>query len=270
MSERGDGVREARSLFNQVRGSGAVPTSPLQLEIVPVELADAKKLNRLWHSRLPRMGTGAIDNQPFPCFGATHDGTYYAAAIWSTPVARMLPQDWSGLELRRLAVAPDAPRNTPSRMLKVMAMLLRRSRPDAKRLFSYQDTEVHTGGIYKAAGWMSAGVSTAKKRWTWGCKSRSRPKEQSNAPKQCWDKCLVCAMGTNRTPVCEVCHERIPELRDRPVLPTVETGGRDRTALAGPAGETPDLPPRERGKVGSRKRDALPRPSLWDTSTEDG
>lgn len=181
---RGDGVRDARSLF-QATGGGSIPTSPLQLHLDVIDFATAKRLNRLWHSRLPRFGTGFIDNQPFLCFGAVFDSRYYATAIWSNPVARNLPQDvW--LELRRLAVAPDAPRNTPSRMLGVMTRLVHRFRPEVVRLVSYQDTEVHTGAIYRAAGW----VPTAKGGGGWDRPSRPRPPSQSEAIKQRWERAI--------------------------------------------------------------------------------
>ena len=55
--------------------------------------------------------------------------------------------------LRRLAIAPDAPKNTASRMLRVMRLLIVRRKPGLKKLISYQDLGVHTGTIYKAAGW---------------------------------------------------------------------------------------------------------------------
>ena len=53
-----------------------------------------------------------------------------------------------------MAIAPDAPKNTASRMLAIMARLIKRKFPNVVMLISYQDTEVHTGTIYKAAGWV--------------------------------------------------------------------------------------------------------------------
>jgi hypothetical protein len=183
---RADGVREARSLF-QERGSGAVPTSALQLTLEVIDFEDARKLNRLWHSRLPRIGDPARVMRAALCFGAVFDGLYYATAIWSHPANRSLPQeDW--LELRRLAVAPDAPKNTASRMLGVMARLIRRYRPKIARLVSYHDTEVHTGGIYRAAGW----VTTAETKFvSWTNGARTRPADQSTADKQRWELALA-------------------------------------------------------------------------------
>jgi len=186
---RADGVRVAYPLF-QAEGGGSTPTSALQLRIEWMRFKVAQELNRRWHSRLPRFGTGSISNPDarFSCFGAEFGGLWYAAAIWSLPESKELPQDGSWYALRRLAIADDAPRNTASRMLAIMTRILRKERPQTRRLISYQDTEVHTGGIYKAAGWVM--VDTTRSNTQWDQPGRSRPKSQSTAPKQRWEKLL--------------------------------------------------------------------------------
>lgn len=178
-----DGVRVAQPLFQEA-GSGSIPTSALDLWIVTIDFDTAKQLNRLWHSRLPRLGTGAVINMPYLCFAAEFDGLYYATGIWSNPVARNLPQD-TWLELRRLAIASDAPRNTASRMLAIMTRRIRKDLPSVTTLVSYQDTSVHTGGIYRAAGWKATTISAEGDNWT--RKKRPRPKAQSEAAKQRWE-----------------------------------------------------------------------------------
>jgi hypothetical protein len=130
------------------------------------------------------MGTGFVKDQPFLCFAAEHNGIAYAVAIWSNPVARNLPQD-TWLELRRLATAPDAPKNACTRMLRVMRLLIARYRPEVVRLVSYCDLGVHTGAIYKAAGWTPTAIN---RDGTWDRPNRSRPEAQSNAPKQRWER----------------------------------------------------------------------------------
>lgn len=183
MDNRGDSVREAHPLFQEGSG-GATPTSPLSLRVVRVQAETAIALNRLWHSRLPDVDLSNVTrtkNRAF--YAAEHDGIYYATAIWTNPVARMLPQD-TWLELRRLAIAPDAPRNTASRMLRVMALLIRRDLSAIVKLVSYQDTEVHTGAIYRAAGWVKSRLSEGGE---WSRPSRKRDGVQSAAPKQRWE-----------------------------------------------------------------------------------
>lgn len=130
------------------------------------------------------MGTGFVKNMPFLCYAAGFQGMAYAAAIWSNPVARNLEQQ-TWLELRRLAIGPEAPRFTASRMLRIMAMLIRRKRPEIVNLISYQDLGCHTGTIYRAAGWTKTSVNESG---VWDRPNRSRPKAQSDAPKQRWEK----------------------------------------------------------------------------------
>lgn len=159
MNIRAESVRVAHPLF-QGEGGGSTPTSALQLTVVGCRIEDAVRLNRLWHSRLPMF------RNPNACesYAADYEGTYYAVAIWSHPVARLLNGKgyW---ELRRLAIAPDAPKNTASRMLRVMGILIARARPEVRTLLSYQDTDVHTGTIYKAAGWTPRLMSDSQTKW---------------------------------------------------------------------------------------------------------
>lgn len=193
MSVGAESIRVMYPLFQAGEG-GSIPTSALCLRLERVGFDYAKALNRLWHSRLPRFGTGFVADQPYLCYAAAHDGLAYAVAIWSNPVARNLPQrEW--LELRRLAVAPDAPRNTASRVLAVMARLVRRERPEVVRLVSYQDTSTHAGTIYRAAGWTPTNLSgtggwdrpNARNQ---NGTPRTRPVAQSEAPKRRWEKAL--------------------------------------------------------------------------------
>jgi hypothetical protein len=178
---RADDARIACPLF-QAEYGGEVPTSALQLRISKIPTGTALTLNRLWHSRLPEIGNG------WQCvaFGAESGNRFYAVALWSHPVARLL----NGLgfyELRRMAIAPDAPKNTGSRMLRIMALLLRKERPDLKKLVSYHDTEVHTGCIYKAAGWYAVEKTDKRSRpWTWNPEGRPRNQEQTRAEKVRW------------------------------------------------------------------------------------
>lgn len=177
-----ESMRVMQPLF-QGDKAGSTPSSALQLWFERIAFETAQALNGQWHSRLPRFGTGFIKLQPFPCFGAVHDGRLFAVAIWSNPCARNLPQQ-TWLELRRFAIAPDAPRFTASRMLGWMARYFRKGRADIERLISYQDLDAHKGTIYKAAGWTPTVVNSDG---NWTRKSRPRPKAQSESPKLRWD-----------------------------------------------------------------------------------
>ena len=180
----GDGVPVARPLY-QEEGDGSIPISPLQLrfEYCPVEIA--MQLNALWHSRLPMTDRGNIDrNRRKSTYTAEFANRYYATAIWTDPVAANRFSDGHlMMELRRLAIAANAPKNTASRFIAWMVRDIRKRFPDLTRLVSYQDNDVHTGTIYKASGWVNTTV-TDFEDWDG---PRHRAKAQSTASKTRWE-----------------------------------------------------------------------------------
>lgn len=170
-------------LFRSGRG-GSIPTSALQLNVRVVTYDVAEKLNACWHSRMPKIGMAGCCK---PCFTAEHDDISYAIAMWSRPVAaNRIKRGEYCLELRRMAVAPDAPQNTASRMLRIMKNHIKRTMPEIERLISYQDTEVHKGTIYKAAGWNAVLVSEYQ-AWTDSGNRRPQKNVQSEAAKVRWE-----------------------------------------------------------------------------------
>lgn len=153
---------------------GSIPTSALQLTIAKCNVHRAIELNKIWHSRLPNVDwSNVVRASPSVCFVAEYNEVAYATAIWSAPCARLLNgRNW--LELRRLAIANDAPKNTATRMLKVMRLMIVRELPQIVNLISYQDTEVHTGTIYKAAGWLPTHKTKVEDiRWGKGGRARN-------------------------------------------------------------------------------------------------
>jgi len=186
MDNRAEGDRVAHPLF-QEGGGGSSPTSALQLEIAEVSRYTARDLNAAWHSRLPSYETGFCLNSTVS-YAAYFRGRIYAVAIWTNPVARSLPQR-SWLELRRMAISSDAPANTGSRMLAIMARLIRKKFPHVENLISYQDEQTHKGTIYRAAGW----VATHRHRGgSWDTVARRRPdKNKATGPKVRWEKRLL-------------------------------------------------------------------------------
>ncbi len=192
MINGGDDVRVACPLF-QAERSGSTPTSPLQFNIGKIDIKTAVKLNSLWHSRLPIFDTGCCQNGW--AYAAEFDGIYYAVGIWSNPVAAACPQK-TWLELRRFAIAPDRPKNTASRMLRIMEKLIRKDFPLVVKLISYQDEDAHAGTIYKAAGWL-AGMHHKGGSWNRpnakdsNGKPRIRPDlNAATGPKTRWEKDL--------------------------------------------------------------------------------
>jgi len=186
MTIRAENIRVMYPLFQGGKG-GSIPTSALQLDFWTVDLATAINLNRLWHSRLPRVIASNITRNPtWLSFAASFDGVFYATAIWTNPTARFLPyHTW--LELRRFAIAPDAPKNTASRMLGWMVREIRNSCRHIYHLISYQDCDVHQGTIYKAAGWVPTQKSFDHRNR--GLRpGRKRNLSQTTSTKQRWEK----------------------------------------------------------------------------------
>ena len=175
-----------QDLFQSLDG-GANPTSPLQFKIVEVNPFTASEYNMKWHSRLPRIHpSNIVRNKYYVCYGASFKDRCYAIAIWSSPVARALATVGNTeeiIELRRMAIAPNAPKNTASRMISIMIKLIHKKFPKVIRFISYQDTEVHKGTIYKASGWEPI-HHTVGASW---CRSRKRNKDQSTADKIRWE-----------------------------------------------------------------------------------
>jgi len=135
-------------------------------------------LNFLWHSRLPNVVRGNIDrNKHAICFGAEFQDRWYAAAIWSSPVAgNRLSCDGYWLELRRFAIATDAPKNTASRVMAIMTKLIKKRFPEIVRLISYHDTDVHLGTIYKASGWKATKTVSDS---NWGVRSSGHGRKRA-------------------------------------------------------------------------------------------
>jgi hypothetical protein len=127
--------------------------------------------------------SNVVRASPSICFVAELDAIAYGAAIWSAPCARLLNgRNW--LELRRLAIAANAPKNTATRMLRVMRLMIVKELPQIVNLISYQDTEVHTGTIYKAAGWKE---TVRNESGDWQRPNRQRNAAQSLSPKVRWE-----------------------------------------------------------------------------------
>ena len=155
----------------RLAGGGSIPTHTLHVKQLRVERCPASHavaMNKLWHSRLPYCQRGPW----IIAFRAHHENITYAVALWHNTSARNLPRNW--LELRRMACSPSAPRNTGSWFLSVMARLIKLYLPNCDRLISYQDTEVHKGIIYQAAGWSIDKIVHARQR------DRTKPRVGTN------------------------------------------------------------------------------------------
>lgn len=145
------------------------------------------------HSRLPNVQAGPWKY----AFSASHPETneIVAAALWNNPSARTLPNEW--LELRRMAVCDEAPHCTASSFLQSMVKILRKY--GHSHFISYQDTAVHQGTIYKAAGWTVEYVGAFRVRQRGFSEARGRNyriaingQDADAAPKNRWAICYGC------------------------------------------------------------------------------
>jgi len=193
-NNRADNVTDSMPLFRSGRG-GASPTSALQLQIRRCKVVHACELNALWHSRFPQIDwSNVVRNQDYACYVAEHDDIAYAVAIWSSPIAaNRLREGKTALELRRMAICDNAPKNLASRMIGIMRRIIEKEMPHLTLLISYQDTEVHAGTIYKASGWKVAAQNKGTSRTN---DTRQRNKEQSLADKVRWEYRLKTEINT--------------------------------------------------------------------------
>ena len=189
MNTRGDCIRVVHPLF-QVEGGGSIPTSPLQFHFERVTGKFAAEMNAAVHSVLPSIPVFHIQI----AFGAFFNGRCYAVAMFGRPVARTIcGLGW--LELRRMAITDDAPKNTASRMLSWMVREVTKMRPDVVKLISYQDTEHHTGTIYKAQGWHPVDMKHSPVNWGGAAQTKTAPSRKREtkilkAPKIRWERDL--------------------------------------------------------------------------------
>ena len=178
-----DDIRIVHPLFWE--DAGSILESPKQLNIGVIHVSLAQQLNRLWHSVLPETDINNLQRvRILKCFGAEFAGKFYATAIWTDPIAgNRMTEAHTILELRRFAIAPDAPRNTASRMLSLMSKKIKKDHPMLKTLISYQAVDHHHGTIYKAANWV-ASVRSKSSVWHRG---EVRSERQTTSDKVRWE-----------------------------------------------------------------------------------
>lgn len=185
----GGGAMEAFPLFQEGDG-GSIPTSPLQFTIEEIGMRLAQDLNREWHSMLPRTDLGnLLCGNMSVAYGAFFEGRWYAVAIWSQPIIRSIC-DGKTIELRRLAISGDAPKNTASRMLSIMRKEVKHKYPFLEKAVSYLAVDVHAGTIYKASGWQPVGKVVAARLQRFSNinkRTRATAPLQTKSRKQRWE-----------------------------------------------------------------------------------
>lgn len=168
---------------------GSIPKSAKDLIIEEVGMRAAAELNRQWHSMLPRTDLGnLLCGNTSVAYAARFAGRYFAVAIFSQPIIRAIAKDGETIELRRLAICTESPKNTASRMLSICKKLVANKYPQMKKIISYLAVDVHCGTIYRAAGWHPVGdISNARPQRMTGDHGRSTGPLQTTSRKQRWE-----------------------------------------------------------------------------------
>ena len=171
-----------------IEAGAGVPDSPRAFEFLAVDMWTAARLNRAWHSMLPRTDVGnLLCGNTSAAFAAEYENRYFAVAIFSQPISRHLC-DGKTIELRRLAICDVCPKNTATRMLSKCLKLVKAKYPQMVRCVSYQAVDVHAGTIYKAGNWKPVGaVSEARPQRLPGGKQRATGPLQTTSRKQRWE-----------------------------------------------------------------------------------
>ena len=164
------------------------PKSARDLECTEIDMRLAAELNRTWHSMLPRTDLGnLLCGNMSAAYGFAYRDRWYGVAIYSQPIVRALC-DGKTIELRRLAICNEAPKNTATRFMAETRKLVRVKYPHLRKVISYQAVDVHHGTIYKAGNWREVGkIVDARPQRLPGSKQRATGPLQTKSRKVRWE-----------------------------------------------------------------------------------
>ena len=144
----------------QLEEGGSIPTSPLQFRISECRFKDIRHIFEEYHYKGGHMGGGisfclsllkGLDIVGGAVIGKPRHGTRYPDSI----------------EIRRLALLPDCPKNTASYFLGKIIWYTKKN-TTALSVLSYADLSVgHIGTIYKAANFELVGYTSPSKHVFW-------------------------------------------------------------------------------------------------------
>lgn len=97
------------------------------------------------------------------------NGRLVGAALWLPPTkvcAQSVHPDWRRvLSLSRLAIASSEPQNAASMLIGRSVRAIRKSKRWAALVTYADESQGHTGTIYKATNWTDCGVTKPEPRW---------------------------------------------------------------------------------------------------------
>lgn len=113
---------------------------------------------------------GGAPNTAVFSFGLVRAGQVVGAAIWippTRPCAESVDRDnWRNvLSLSRLAIAPGEPKNAASVFIGAMVRVIRDGGRWCALVTFADESQGHTGTIYKATNWTYVGLTKPEPRW---------------------------------------------------------------------------------------------------------
>ena len=132
-------------------------------EVRDAPLLDAARLIRVEH-----YARGCSNTAVF-VHGLYRGDVLVGAALWLPPTkncAKTVHPDWRRvLSLSRLALLPGEPQNAESLLIGASLRKIRRSRRWAALVTFADESQGHTGTIYRATNWTYAGRTRPEPRW---------------------------------------------------------------------------------------------------------
>ena len=143
------------------------PTGPVarrcDYEVRDVPLLDASRLIRAEHY------AGGCSNTAVFAHGLFRGEALVGAALWLPPTkncAKTVHPDWRRvLSLSRLALLPGEPQNAESLLIGASLRKIRQSKRWAALVTFADESQGHTGTIYRATNWTYAGRTRPEPRW---------------------------------------------------------------------------------------------------------
>ena len=112
------------------------------------------------------------------------EGPILGMCLVGRPSARMLPQDGSMGEVKRMVLLPGLPHGTASAVLRASGEAFKAN--GGRVLISYHDRTRHTGCIYRKAGFRRDGIVKPRTSSGWASRAGRKAVASQGTPKRRW------------------------------------------------------------------------------------
>ena len=153
-------------------------------EVRPCPLAEAQALVRLYHYARGGSNTAVYTHG---LYRRGEEALY--GVVWWLPPTRVACESvdkerWKQvLSLTRMVVSPSCPKNACSFLLARSTSLIKKERRFVALVTYADESQGHTGGVYKAAGWKYIGRTGPYPRWLDSQGKQVAPKATKNRTK---------------------------------------------------------------------------------------